>query len=130
MSAQTITGQAYVQQTVMGIQKGFSLRIQNKAGWGIGMIHQSGLKSTQEEPNEKYPFHGLELIVPLTKSGKMQLFFAPKIGYVNNYFFVLIPEVETELKISERISVSITAGIRAREASTGFKILLHLLANK
>ncbi len=124
-TSQVITGQAYIQQTVMGAQKGFGLRIQNNAGWGLGMIHQSNLKSTQEGLDQKYPFYGLELVAPLAKCGNMQFFLTPKAGFVNEYFFILIPEVETELRISENFSAAITAGIRAREASTGLKVLLH-----
>ncbi|MEO1255670.1 MAG: hypothetical protein AAFY41_12435 [Bacteroidota bacterium] len=124
-SSQVITGQAYMQQTVMGMQKGFGLRIQNNSSWGVGLLHQSNLISNGEGTQERYPFYGLEFIAPLTKCGNMQLFLAPKAGFVNEYFFILIPEVETELKISAHFSTAITAGIRARQASTGLKILIH-----
>ncbi len=123
---QTISGQTYLQKTIMGVQKGFGLRIQNDLGWGLGAIHQSNLESSKEGLNETYPFYGLELIAPMTKCGNMQFFLSPKIGFVNKFFFIIIPEVETEVKISNRISAAVIAGIRAREASTGLKILVHL----
>ena len=123
---QTISGQAYLQKTVMGLQKGFGLRVQNDLGWGVGALHQSNLESTKEGLNEKYPFYGMEFIAPLTKCGNMQFLLTPKIGFVNKYFFIIIPEVETKIGISNRISAAITAGIRAREASTGLKLLFHL----
>ena len=125
-NAQTLTGQAYLQNTVMGLQKGYGLRVQTNKGLGIGLIHQSNLKSTVEGVDEKYPFYGIETIVPLTRCGNMRFFLAPKAGFVNQDFFVLIPEVETEIKITERFSAAITAGIRARESSTGIKLLVHL----
>lgn len=125
-SAQTLTGQAYLQNTVMGLQKGFGLRVQTNKGLGIGLVHQLNLKSTKEGVDEKYPFYGIETIVPLTKCGNMRFFLTPKAGFVNEDFFVLIPEVETEIKITERFSAAITAGIRARESSTGIKLLVHL----
>ncbi len=125
-SAQTLSGQAYLQNTVMGLQKGFGLRIQTNKGLGIGLVHQSNLKSTKEGLDEKYPFYGIETMIPLTKCGNMRFFFTPKAGFVNEDFFVLIPEVETEIKITERFSAAITAGIRARESSTGVKLLIHL----
>ena len=34
-NAQTLTGQAYLQNTVMGLQKGFGLRVQTNKGLGI-----------------------------------------------------------------------------------------------
>jgi len=125
-SVQTLSGQAYLQNTVMGVQKGFGLRMQTNKGLGIGLVHQSNLKSTMEGVDEKYPFYGIEAIVPLTKCGNMQFFLTPKAGFVNEDFFVLIPEVETEIKITERFSAAITAGIRARESATGIKLLVHL----
>ncbi|WP_424963646.1 hypothetical protein [Ekhidna sp.] len=124
--AQTLTGQTYLQNTVMGLQKGFGLRIQTNKGLGVGLVHQSNLRSTKEGLNEKYPFYGIETVVPLTKCGNMRFFLTPKAGFVNEDFFVLIPEVETEIKITDTFSAAITAGIRARESATGIKLLIHL----
>ena len=125
-SAQTLSGQAYFQNTVMGLQKGYGLRVQTNKGLGIGLVHQSNLKSTMEGADEKYPFYGIETVIPLTKCGNMRFFLTPKAGFVNEDFFVLIPEVETEIRITNRFSAAITAGIRARESSTGIKVLVHL----
>lgn len=125
-SSQSLTGQAFLQQTVMGTQKGFGLRIQNQKGWGLGLIHQSTLKSSKESLGERYPFYGIEAVVPLTKCGNMRFFFTPKTGIVNEQFFILIPEVETEIKITDTFSAGITAGIRARQSATGIKLLIHL----
>ncbi|MEP1033540.1 hypothetical protein [Ekhidna sp.] len=125
-NAQTLTGQAFLQQTVMGAQQGFGLRIQSQKGWGLGLMHQANLKSTQESLGEKYPFYGMEAIVPLTKCGNMRFFFTPKAGFVNEQFFIIMPEVETEIKITDMFSAAITAGIRARQSATGIKLLIHL----
>lgn len=125
-SAQTLTGQTYLQNTVMGLQKGIGLRVQTNKGLGLGMVYQSNLYSNGERLNENYAFYGIEMIIPLTKCGNMRFFLTPKAGFVNEDFFVLIPEVETEIKITNRFSAAITAGIRARESSTGIKLLVHL----
>lgn len=125
-NAQVFTGQTYLQNTVMGLQKGFGVRIQTNKGLGIGLVHQSNLSSTMEGINEKYPFYGIETIVPLTKCGNMRFFFTPKAGFVNEDFFVIIPEVETEIKLTDTFSAAITAGIRARESAVGAKVLIHL----
>ncbi|MEP1114876.1 hypothetical protein [Ekhidna sp.] len=124
--AQVLTGQAYLQQTVMGLQNGYGLRVQTNKGLGLGFVYQSNLKSTTEGLDEKYPFYGMELMLPLTKCGNMKFFFTPKAGFTNEQFFVLIPEVETEIKINDTFSAAITAGIRARESATGIKLLVHL----
>ncbi|MEQ9468295.1 MAG: hypothetical protein RLN88_12855 [Ekhidna sp.] len=125
-NAQVLTGEAYVQNTVMGLQKGYGLRIQTNKGLGIGLVHQSNLNVKGESLDEKYPFYGIETIVPLTRCGNMRLFFTPKAGFVNEHFFVIIPEVETEIRISDTFSTALTAGIRARESAVGVKLMVHL----
>ncbi|WP_425390703.1 hypothetical protein [Ekhidna sp.] len=125
-TAQTLTGNAFLQNTVMGLQKGFGLRAQTEKGLGLGMIFQSNLKSTKEGLDEKYPFYGVETVIPVTKCGNMRLFLTPKAGFVNEDYFILIPEVETEIRITDMFSAAITAGIRARESATGVKLLVHL----
>ena len=125
-SAQTITGQTYLQNTIMGLQRGIGLRVQTDKGLGLGMVYQTNLNRKSEGLNEDYAFYGIETIIPLTKCGNMRFFFTPKAGFVSEDFFVLIPEVETEIKITNTFSAAITAGIRARESSTGIKLLVHL----
>jgi hypothetical protein len=125
-SAQTLSGQAYLQNTIMGLQKGIGLRIQTNKGLGLGMVFQSNLNSKREGLNEDYAFYGIETIIPLTKCGNMRFFLTPKTGFVSEDFFVLIPEVETEIRITKTFSAAITAGIRARESATGIKLLVHL----
>lgn len=125
-SAQTLSGQAYLQNTIMGLQKGIGLRIQTDKGLGLGMVYQSNLNRKSEGLNEDYAFYGIETIIPLTKCGNMRFFLTPKAGFVSEDFFVLIPEVETEIKITNTFSAAIIAGIRARESATGIKLLVHL----
>ncbi len=125
-SAQTLTGQTYLQNTIMGLQKGIGLRVQSDKGLGLGMVYQSNLNRKSEGLNEAYSFYGIETIIPLTKCGNMRFFLTPKAGFVSEDFFVLIPEVETEIKITNTFSAAITAGIRARESATGIKLLVHL----
>ena len=125
-SAQVLTGQTYIQKTVMGMQKGFGFRVQTNKGLGLGFIHQSNLKRDREATGSSYSLYGVEAVVPLTKCGNMRFYFSPKAGFVNERFFIIIPELETEIRITNRISTAITAGIRARESATGLKIMVHL----
>ncbi len=123
---QTFSGQMFVQQTVMGLQKGYGLRYQAYEGLGIGILFQSNGKISSDPTGNPFPFYGMEAIIPLAKYDNLSFFLTPKVGFVNKYFFVLIPEAETAIKIFKDLSVGITAGIRARQSSAGAKVILHL----
>ncbi|MEP1094103.1 MAG: hypothetical protein ABJG78_03285 [Cyclobacteriaceae bacterium] len=124
--AQTISGQAFAEQTVMGFQKGYGLRYQTSKGLGIGVLFQSNGKLSMETADGNYPFYGIETILPITSCNNMRFFISPKIGFVNQDFLVLIPQVETEIKVTNSLSVGITTGLRARQSSAGGKVILHL----
>ena len=124
--AQKISTQTFVQQTVMGLQKGYGLRAQTNKGWGVGVLFQSNGKLSLENSEGNYPFIGLETLIPLTKCGNVSFFLTPKVGFVNTNYFVIIPEVETSIKINKRFSTAITAGMRSRESSVGAKLIINL----
>ena len=126
MFGQNISGQAFVEQTVMGFQKGYGLRFQTAKGLGVGILFQSNGKLSNESSGSNYPFYGIETIVPLAKCNNMRFFLSPKLGFVNKNFLVLIPQVETEIKLTKNLSLGVTAGLRARESSTGAKVIIHL----
>ncbi len=123
---QTITGQVFIQQTVMGVQKGYGFRYHIKDKFGIGALFQSNGKLSIEDENGNYPFYGIETIVPIVRCSTLKVSLAPKAGFVNQNFFVLIPEVETEIRVSKMISAGIITGIRARKSSSGIKLIVHL----
>lgn len=124
--AQRVSAQSFIQQTVMGLQKGYGMRVQANSGWGVGILFQSNGKLSLENGKGNYPFYGVEALIPLTKCGNIKLFFSPKIGFANTNFLVIIPEVETEIEISSRFSAGITAGMRSRESSAGLKLIINL----
>ena len=123
LSGQQMTAHTYVQQTVMGVQKGFGLRTQ-QAGWGIGMVFQSTQTGSVETGTDNYPMFAVEGIFPIAASGKLSFSLAPKVGIVNEQFLVFIPEVETNIRVANWVYLGIGAGIRAREAATSIKLIL------
>jgi hypothetical protein len=121
---QGISGQVFVQQTVMGVQKGYGLRYTANR-LGVGVVYQSSEQISFESSIDNYPFYGVEGLVKLRDCGDINVLFAPKIGMVNQQFLVIIPEVETQVSINRFITLGLGAGIRARQASTSFKLLIH-----
>lgn len=126
LSGQETQLQTYYTNTVIGHQYGYGFRYMNSKAYGMGIFYQSTINWDQSEGRSSYPFWGLELILPLKKCGGLQFSLTPKIGYVNNQFLVFVPEVETTLRIKKWISVGVITGIRARKASNGIKLSIHI----
>lgn len=123
--AQRFSAQALVQKTIMGVQTGYGLRWQAHSDWGAGVLLQSVGKPSLEAQNGNYPFYGIEALVPLASCGKMSFLLSPKAGFVNENYFLLIPEVETTILLHKVVSIAFTAGLRARESAIGSKVLIH-----
>ncbi len=124
--SQQFSAQAFLQQTVLGAQSGYGIRYQNSKEFGVGILYQNSLKSSKETNQSDYIFYGVETLIPLTKCHKVRLFLTPKIGFVNQVFFVVIPEIETKIEISDRFSTGITAGIRARQSAVGARLIMKI----
>lgn len=125
VSGQTISSQIFLEQTVMGLQKGYGIRYQTAKGLGVGVVFQSNGKLTTELGGDSYPFYGIETVIPITKCGNIRFSFSPKIGFVSENYVVAIPQVETEIKVTNFLAVGITTGIRGGEPSAGTKMLIH-----
>lgn len=123
LSAQQMTAQTYIQQTVMGVQKGFGLRTHQK-GWGVGVVFQSTQFGVSEAGTGNYPMIAVEGIIPIASSGKLSFSLTPKVGVVNEQFIAFIPEVETTMRLTNWVYLGVGTGIRAREAATSLKIII------
>jgi len=123
--AQRLTTQTYFQQTVMGVQQGFGLRYEWKKV-GVGGVFQQTMNAASETLSAtRYPFYGVEAFVKLADCGNVSFALTPKAGFVDERFFVIIPEVETSISVNKFIDVAIGTGLRARQASASFKVLVQ-----
>ena len=123
---QGLSVEAFVQQSQIGLQKGYGVHLVNEQGWGLGTI----LQSTDGTPNEKdndsnYLFWGLETRIPIHNCGRLRLALTPMAGFVNKNFFVALPEIQTEYQLTRMVALGIGAGIRVNEAAISFKISIQ-----
>lgn len=120
---QEIGVRSFVQQTVMGTQEGYAVSI-DFGRIGVGAVMQSNSELLGESEDRKYPFVGVEVRFPLNVSDKLTLYASPKFGMVDQQFFVMIPEVQTEMRLNRIVTLVLGTGIRARQAavSAGIKI--------
>ncbi len=125
VNAQQLEVQAYVQETIVGLQKGYSMKMMNSKEMKFGMFYQSTQNFSFNEGINNYPFLGTEFSYPVTKCGKIKLFANLKGGLVNYQFLALVPELETVVAIKKQLSFSMGSSYRAGQAAISFKVLIR-----
>lgn len=124
MVAQGLSMEAFIQKSLIGLQKGYGLYYLNKKGWGLGTIFQSTDGISMERNANNYPLIAIEGRIPIQNGERLRLQFAPRFGFVNHDFLVFIPEFQTDYEITKTIGIGLGAGIRVREASLSYKIFV------
>lgn len=122
---QNIEAQVFVQKTIVGIQKGYSIRNVNNKGVKFGVFHQSTKNLSFNEGERNYPYTGAEISYPISNCGKIKLYANLKAGLLNNQFIVAIPEFETSIRINKFLNTSIATSIRAGEAAMAIKVSIN-----
>lgn len=105
-AAQQISFSPLVERTVAGWQYGSSLLYENSSKWGFGAFYQSIVRRGPEGITMKNPFAGILINTPVSKSEKLNLYVHTRIGLTNNRYVVLVPGLETELKLVKHLSIS------------------------
>ena len=129
IDAQTLSLETFVEESRIGMQKGYAIHYMNKAGWGIGTVFQSSKAFTTESNSDAYPFVGIEARVPIQYCNRLRLQFTPSIGFVNRNFLVFLPELQTEYLITDALGIGLGTGIRVREAAISFKVFFQPFKN-
>jgi len=128
--AQQLEIQAYAQETIVGLQKGYSIKMVNNQGVKLGMFYQSTQNFSFNEGINNYPFMGTELSYPMTQCGKVRLHANLKGGVVNYRFLVLIPELETTYNLKDYLDLGVGTSIRGGHAAISFKVMIKPFANR
>jgi|GEM_PF-1315733 hypothetical protein len=102
----------FIEKTVAGNQYGTQLLFQTKNKWNFGGFYQTSLQHSSEGIQSANPFFGIAVSAPLVKSEKINFQFNTRCGIVNQLFVVVVPGLETELKVSKTISLSTLMSIR------------------
>lgn len=123
-NAQSVAGEAYVQKSIIGIQKGYEFKFVGKKGFGYGVFHQSTDVTSFEAKGNNYPFTGIELEVPIKRCGNLQVSGSLKGGFVNEHFLVVTPEITTKMNFGKFLAVGLGTGYRAGQSSVALKVIL------
>jgi N-acetylneuraminic acid mutarotase len=125
-NAQRVSLVPTVEKTVAGNQYGALLMFQTKKLWSVGGFYQASLTRTGEGVQTSNPFYGISVNAPLVRAGKMNLYANGRFGVVNQNFLVIVPGLETEVRVSRWISVSALMSMRMSYPSAAARISIKL----
>lgn len=124
---QQLETQVFVQQTVMGLQKGYGFYLKNEEGWGIGFVQQSLQPfASTEKGRTDYAFSGISTQIPIQNCHKLLLLLTPKVGLVNGQFLAILPEITTSYQLFRNVDLRLGAGLRARKFAVSVAVTYQL----
>src|SRR4051812_40755513 len=91
------------EKTIAGYEYGCALTFRTKSQFFFGTFYQTTFKRSSENIQVSNPFYGLVASAPLMKCDRMNFHANTRIGLINKTFLVMIPGIETELKLSNAI---------------------------
>lgn len=116
LSAQHVIVSPTVEKTIDSFQYGTSVSMELPSQWRFGCFYQSSL-SKQEIIKPHEPFWGMTISAPLMKADRITFYTNARIGIVNRYFMIVCPAVVTDLKILNRLHISVGMSIRKGDLS-------------
>jgi hypothetical protein len=123
--AQSIDIEVLLQQTVNGIEYGGNVMLEHKQ-WAVGMSYQKGITKYSELDLPSSQFLGLVFQMPIITCEKLALVFAPRVGFVGEQFFVVIPEVKLGTPLFRNIDLSLGTGMRYGKPSISLSLSTSL----
>jgi hypothetical protein len=126
-SAQDIVISAGAEKTVSGNQYGGSMMYETKKFWGAGVFGQTGVSHSGSENLLKDLFYGVVLQAPIAKCERISFVAIIRNGFVNEKYFVVVPSVETRIKITPKAGAAIGAGLRSGYPSLSVKLFIRIL---
>jgi hypothetical protein len=117
------------EKSVGGIHHMTALSVESKGKWGVGIFYQAKIDWNVSEGHEKMfrdPFYGILLQAPLAKCDKMSFLITLRGGLVNKDFVLVVPSLETRIKLFSRFSAVFGMGYRYSYPTGSVKLLVNL----
>ena len=101
-----------VEKTITGYEYGSAVAFRTKSQFSFGAFYQGNIARTPERTQVVNPFYGLLLTAPLLKCDRINFHANTRVGFVNKTFMVIVPGIETEIKIFNALSFGIGMSVR------------------
>ena len=126
VTAQDIVVSIGAEKTVSGNQYGGSIMYETKKFWGAGAFWQAGVSNGANENVLKDIFYGISLQAPIAKCERLSFVAILRNGFVNEKYFVVVPSVETRIKVTPKAGVAVGTGLRSGYPSLSAKLFIRL----
>lgn len=112
LSGQSLLVAPIVEKTVTGYEYGSAMMVRSVRGFAWGAFYQGGFERSAEGTAMANPFYGSTVYVPVVKCDRLNLLLNTRVGIVNRKFLVIVPAVETEIKLVDAVSLGIGMSLR------------------
>jgi hypothetical protein len=125
--AQSFTVSAGLEKTVASTESQFMFGYQTKKQWVMGTFYQHNFSQfTNEGLTDNYFWYGAFVGWPLAKSEKLSFYALLRSGLMERQFVVIVPSLETNIKVSKRLAVGVTSSFRKGYPAFSIKTQIHL----
>lgn len=111
--AQTLVLSTGVEKTVADTESQFMMGYQSKKQWAIGTFYQNSLNKFISESNRDQSYwYGAFTTLSIAKSEKISFHAMLRAGLLDEQFVVIVPSLETKIKVSKWFSVGVASSYR------------------
>ncbi|MEO9967841.1 MAG: hypothetical protein ABJF11_18760 [Reichenbachiella sp.] len=114
------------EKTIMGVQVGTQVSYRLKNNFTFGGFYQRNFRGVNEINNDVYEYAGASISHPIARCENIMISGILRGGLSNRRFVIVTPGIDTELKLTKMLSVSVGMSIRASEAAINAKLILSL----
>jgi hypothetical protein len=114
-----------VESTIAGLQYGGTAMYETGKLLGFGVFFQKDT-GPADEYNEVNVFYGGQIQVPLVKSDRLGFFAVLRGGLVNDKFVVVVPGLETRIKLGKRLAIGLGTSMRMNYPSISSRLILKV----
>lgn len=126
VNAQSVSIAVNAEKTVSGVQYGPALSFQTNSSWRVGVFYQSVMSVRPERGEVKSDFYGISAAAPMKKCDGFVFYVTIRAGLSNDQFFVLVPGIETEIRLTPRTSVAFGTSIRMQHTAASGKLMFRI----
>lgn len=125
-TAQKLRASVYLEQNVMGVQKGAEVSTQLFKTARVAYFFQATNSISMESDLNNYPYHGMSVTLPVKRCDGLAFWAGIKTGLVNGQYFIATPQMTTEFKITRHIQLGLSAAYRAGHPALGSFVSIQI----
>jgi len=124
-SAQRFTAQLFVEQNIMGNQKGIQIGTSLFHYARVAYFYQASHKVSFEKDSNNYAFTGLNISIPIKRCEDISFWAGMKTGIVNDQFLIATPQLTTQIALVKHVNLLINTAYRAGHPAVGTALSLN-----